>query len=131
MTRYNHLEFSSDNCSQLVAVSEGGFLSTFLLKGYVAPLSLTSRYIDEKKAVMHEDKPLLLIPYYNINFNHFMTENAPEVGASQHYQIRSATFHPSLSAIAFQSSITVGSESGLVMKWNSNVSMATMEHEPG
>jgi len=130
LTQYNHLEFSSDNCSQLIAVSEGGFLSTFLLKGFVPPLSLKSQYIDEKKIIMHEDKPLLLIPYYNINFGHFLTENSPADDVAQHYQISAATFNPSVSVIAFQNSITVGTHAGLLMKWNSNVSLTTMEHEP-
>ena len=36
-TQFGHLEFSGDNSSQLLALSDGGFLSIFLLKGYVAP----------------------------------------------------------------------------------------------
>lgn len=81
-TQYSHLEFSGDNCSQLIALSEGGFLSTFLLKGYVPPQSLKSPYIDEKKVIMFEDKPMLLIPYYNINFKHFLTSDSPQDGVS-------------------------------------------------
>ena len=77
LTQYNYLEFSSDNTSQLIALSDGGFISTFLLKGFVPPASLKSLYIDEKKIIMNEDKPLLLIPYYNVNFAHFLTENSP------------------------------------------------------
>jgi len=41
-TKYVDIEFSSDNVSQLVARSEGGILTTFLLKGYVAPFTFKS-----------------------------------------------------------------------------------------
>lgn len=104
---FYHLEFSSDNTSQLMALSEGGILSTFLLKGLMPPSSMKSQYIDKKKIVMVEDKPMLLIPYYNVNYGHFQTNDAPL--DSQLYQITSATFHPSISAIAFQNSVTIGS----------------------
>ena len=80
---------------------------------------------------MHEDKPLLLIPYYNINFSHFLTPDSPAGSVSQLYQISSAAFNPSVSVVAFQNSVSVGTQCGLVMKWNSNVSLETMEHEPG
>jgi hypothetical protein len=73
-TKYVHIEFSGDNVSQLIAISEGGILTTFLLKGYVVPSSLKSQYFDETKVVFEEDKPLLLIPFYNVNFNHFSTD---------------------------------------------------------
>ena len=79
---------------------------------------------------MHEDKPLLLIPYYNINFGHFLTQDSPRGSVSQLYQISSAAFHPAVSVIAFQNSVSVGTQCGLVMKWNSNLSLQTMEHEP-
>jgi hypothetical protein len=101
LTQYTHLEFSCDNCSQLIALSEGGFLSTFLLKGYVPPKSLKSPYINEKKIIMYEDKPMLLIPYYSVGFSHFLTTSSPQDGVSQLYQISSATFNPGASIIAF------------------------------
>ena len=74
-TRYSHIEFSTDNCSQLLAISEGGIVSTFLLKGYVPPQNLKSQYIDQNSIFMHEDKPMLLIPYYNVSFNNFLKED--------------------------------------------------------
>lgn len=71
-TVFTHIQFSNDNCSQLLAISDGGILSTFLLKGFVPPADLQSQYIDTKKAILPEDKPLLLIPYYSVNYNHFL-----------------------------------------------------------
>ena len=96
---YIHLEFSSDNTSQLMALSEGGILSTFLLKGLMPPNTLKSQYIDKKKIIMNEDKPMLLIPYYNVNYSHFQTNEARL--DSELYQITAASFHPSISVIAF------------------------------
>jgi hypothetical protein len=52
---YVHLEFSSDNCSQLMAISSSGFVSLYLLKGYVPPKAQKSIYVDTKKIIMHED----------------------------------------------------------------------------
>lgn len=74
MIQYTKIEFSSDNCSQLLAISPGGNLTTFLLKGQVAPATLKSDYIDTKSIIMQEDKPMILIPYYEVNFNHFLIE---------------------------------------------------------
>lgn len=37
--------------------------------------------------------------------------------------ITAGTFNPSASAIAFQNSISLGTQSGQIMKWNSNVSL--------
>jgi len=83
-----------------------------LLKGILPPKSLKSQYIDheikEKKIILQEDKPLLLIPYYNINYSHFLTKNSYQDGVSQLYTITAATFNPSVSVIAFQNSISVG-----------------------
>jgi len=50
---------------------------------------------------MHEDKPLILIPYYEINFKHFLTSHSPDAGESSYYWITSAAFNPSISIIAF------------------------------
>jgi hypothetical protein len=69
---------------------------------------------------MQEDKPMILIPYYEVNFNHFLIDekygtfldHKDEVPArmqNRHsFMITSATFNPSASAIAFQNSISVG-----------------------
>jgi len=111
-------------------MSEGGIVSTFLLKGYNPPSTLTSQYIDPKKIIMHEDKPLLLIPYYSVNFQHFITETTPTQGASQAFEVSSATFNPGTSVIAFQNSLSIGSTGGMIMKWNSNVNLKTMAHDP-
>ena len=95
-----HLEFSSDNSSQLIAISDKGFVSSFLMKGFVAPAHLKSNYIDDKKIIMREDKPMLLIPFLNINYAHFM--RGPPTGMdSQIYGITSAAFAPAVSIIAF------------------------------
>ena len=82
----------------MIAISTRGFLSSFLLKGYI-PAKLKSQYIDEKKIIMREDKPLLLIPYFNINYNHFMTEINP-ANPSTAYQVTAAAFAPAVSIIA-------------------------------
>mmetsp|Transcript_40298 Transcript_40298/g.61497 ORF Transcript_40298/g.61497 Transcript_40298/m.61497 type:complete len:158 (-) Transcript_40298:175-648(-) len=122
------MEFSQDNCSQLICLSEGGFLSSFLIKGYMPPSKYKSVYFDEKNIVMMEDAPMLLIPYFNINFNHFLTPASEQLVGSQEFQITSAAFNPSISFIGFQSSITVGTENGLIMRWNSNISLDKMQH---
>lgn len=127
-SHYNHLEFSTDNCSQLIAMSEGGILSTFLLKGYVPPANLQSQYIDPKKILMHEDKPLLLIPFYNVSYNNFLTE-ANQHNAQQYY-ISSAIFNPMASVTAFQNSIMIGTQGGTIMRWNSNINLSSMKHDP-
>ena len=49
------------------------------------PKSLKSPYINEKKIIMYEDKPMLLIPYYNVSFSHFLTADSPKDGVSQLY----------------------------------------------
>ena len=109
-----------------MASSEGGILSSFLLKGMIAPPSLKSQYIDPKKIVMAEDKPLLLIPFYSLNFCHFLTKRTPHDPVG--FQITSASLHPSASIIAFQNSITLGTQNGTVMKWNSNIDLQSMSH---
>jgi hypothetical protein len=44
------------------------------------------------------------------------------------YTVTAAAFAPAVSIIAFQNSMTVGTVSGRVMRWNSNVSLQTMSH---
>lgn len=51
----------------------------FLLKGYNPPDNLSSKYIDPKQILMYEDYPLILIPYYNLNFSHFLTEQSAQI----------------------------------------------------
>ena len=53
-------------------------MNSYLLKGYVPPKSLKSKYVDPKKIIMHEDKPLILIPHFNLNFTNFLTDDSPE-----------------------------------------------------
>ena len=72
--RYEHLEFSHDNSSQLLALTDKGAAELFLLKGYNPPDNLNSIYIDQSKILMYEDLPLILIPYYQLTFGHFLTE---------------------------------------------------------
>jgi hypothetical protein len=52
---YVHLEFSSDNISQLMTISSTGFVNMYLLKGYMPPKDQKSKYVDPKKIIMHED----------------------------------------------------------------------------
>lgn len=127
--KYIHLEFSHDNSSQLLTVSDRGIVQMFLLKGYNPPDNLSSRYIDKEQILMYEDYPLILIPYYNLNFSHFLTEESAQIeGISKQYQISAAAFNPSISIIAFQNSLTAATTSGLILKWNSNISTSTMRH---
>jgi hypothetical protein len=44
------------------------------------------------------------------------------------YTITAAAFAPAVSIIAFQNTLTVGTESGIVMRWNSNVAMQSLSH---
>ena len=89
---------------------------------------MKSQYIDAKAILFPEDKPLLLIPYYQLNFAHFLTPDSPATGQSTMYQLTSATFHPAASIIAFQNSILVGSQCGRVLKFNSNIALDTYTH---
>lgn len=128
--RYDHLEFSHDNSSQLLALTDKGVAELFLLKGYNPPDNLSSIYIAKSEILMYEDLPLILIPYYNLNFSHFLTDNTPQrEGLSDTYKICAAAFHPSISIIAFQNSLVIASASGMIMKWNSNISTQTMRHK--
>ena len=77
--KYIYLEFSHDNSSQLLTVSNKGVVQMFLLKGYNPPDNLSSKYIDPKQILMYEDYPLILIPYYNLNFSHFLTEQSAQI----------------------------------------------------
>jgi WD40 repeat protein len=52
---YVHLEFSSDNTSQLMTISASGFVNMYLMKGYLPPKNIKSKYVDPKKIIMHED----------------------------------------------------------------------------
>lgn len=103
---YTALEFSSDNTSQLVAMTKQGFTTSFLLKGYDPPKSkLNSKYILSKSKVpMLEDNPLILIPFYNLNFSHFLREGDPASeleGLSVKYRIASFALNPTVSVTAF------------------------------
>lgn len=102
----------------------------FLLKGYNPPDTLNSKYIDRSQILMYEDLPLILIPYYNLNFSHFLTEESAQIeGISKEYKISAAAFNPSISIIAFQNSLIAATASGLILKWNSNISTQTMRHK--
>jgi hypothetical protein len=48
------------------------------MKGFVSPGFIKSDYIDYSKILMREDQPMLLIPYTNINYNHFI--RGPPIG---------------------------------------------------
>ena len=75
--RYVSIDFSHDNSSQMLALTDKGVVEVFLLKGYNPPDSLQSKYIDKSQIMMYEDLPLILIPYYNLNFSHFLTDTTP------------------------------------------------------
>lgn len=73
----------------------------YLLKGYMPHKDQKSKYIDPKTIILFEDRPLILIPYYQVNFLHFLSEESPKQGASELYSITAATYNPSVSIIAF------------------------------
>ena len=133
-TVYTRLEFSSDNTSQLVAMTAQGFTTSFLLKGYNPPKGQKrSPYVtkQQSKLAMIEDDPLILIPFYNLNFSHFLREGDPASeleGLSVQYRISSFALNPAVSVTAFQHSLVVASNNGLIMKWNANVSLDKMRH---
>ena len=75
-TTYTYLEFSRDNYSQLIAVSAEGYVKSFLVKGKITVDDLdSSPYFDAK--AMSEDKPLELIPYYDVTSSHLLSADTP------------------------------------------------------
>lgn len=76
---------------------------------------------------MHEEKPLELIPYYDLVSDNFLTsEEVNAKNTAVRYKITYGTLQPSISITGFQHSVIVSNKSGTLMKWNSNVSPADL-----
>jgi len=125
---YSYLEFSRDNFSQLIAVSEDGMAKSFLLKGQIDLEDQSNAYINPKLPL--EEKPLLLLPFYDVQPAHFISaESLSNKGVNSIFQVKAASLHPSISFPGFQHCILVGTKSnfsfnssdGTILKWNSNV----------
>ena len=78
-----------------------GMAKTYLMKGKISMADPeTSNYVDPKS--MLEDRPLELIPYYDVNHNLFINaDEKNDKGANKNFLIQSATLHPSCSFTGF------------------------------
>ena len=60
---------------------------------------ISSNYFNSK--MPPEEKPLELVPYYDILPNHFVTSDDGKITASKVYEVTYGTLHPSISFTGF------------------------------
>jgi WD40 repeat protein len=128
-TQFMSLEFSRDNFSQLIALTQDGYVRSFLLKG-PSDCIQSSPYFDSS-LVPSDRRPLSLLPFYDLSFLHLTSSDFPLPDSQSliDFKPTATCLHPHMSFTGFQHQVMLATKSGQVMKWNANVNPSTLKHE--